>query len=110
MTSDDPATRAATLREEIAAHDRRYHVEDAPTISDADYDALVRELRAIEEAHPGLVTEASPTVRVGAAPSATFAPVVHAVPMMSLDNAFSAEELEAWGERLVRRLADDGSG
>ena len=110
MTSDDPAARAAELRAQIAEHDRRYHVEDAPTVSDADYDALVRELRALEEAHPALVTEASPTVRVGAAPSATFAPVTHAVPMMSLDNAFSAEELEAWGERLVRRLADDGSG
>ncbi|MCB0964936.1 MAG: hypothetical protein KDA98_16790, partial [Acidimicrobiales bacterium] len=52
MTSDDPAARAAELRAQIAEHDRRYHVEDAPTVSDADYDALVRELRALEEAHP----------------------------------------------------------
>ncbi|MCB0971398.1 MAG: NAD-dependent DNA ligase LigA [Acidimicrobiales bacterium] len=110
MTSEDPAARAAALRAEIAGHDRRYHAEDAPTVSDADYDALVRELRALEEAHPELVVEDSPTARVGAAPSATFAPVTHQVPMMSLDNAFSPEELDAWGERLVRRLADDGSG
>ncbi|MFN8016513.1 MAG: NAD-dependent DNA ligase LigA [Acidimicrobiales bacterium] len=110
MTAADPAARAAVLRAEIAEHNRRYHAEDAPVISDADYDDLVRELRALEADHPELVVEGSPTALVGAPPSATFAPVVHRVPMMSLDNAFSPEELAAWGERLERRLADDRSG
>ncbi|CAN5695718.1 NAD-dependent DNA ligase LigA [soil metagenome] len=96
--------RAATLRAEIAGHDERYHGLDAPTIADADYDALVRELRDLEEAHPDLVTEDSPTQRVGAAPSTLFAPVEHRSPMMSLDNAFDADSLAAWGERLERRL------
>ncbi|HEU5153076.1 MAG TPA: NAD-dependent DNA ligase LigA, partial [Iamia sp.] len=100
----DPARRAAELRTEIAEHDRRYHELDAPTISDADYDALVRELRALEETHPDLVTEDSPTQRVGSAPSALFAPVQHRQPMMSLDNAFDSESLVAWGDRLERRL------
>ncbi len=98
------AERAAALRAEIAGHDEAYHQRDAPTVSDADYDALVRELRDLEEAHPDLVTEDSPTQRVGAAPSTLFAPVEHRSPMMSLDNAFDAESLEAWGERLERRL------
>ncbi|HWJ97546.1 MAG TPA: NAD-dependent DNA ligase LigA, partial [Acidimicrobiales bacterium] len=97
--------RAAALRTEIAEHNRRYHTDDAPTISDADYDELVRELRAIEERFPELAVADSPTSQVGAPPSATFAPVVHRQPMMSLDNAFSADELVAWGERLARRLA-----
>ncbi|QXC63113.1 NAD-dependent DNA ligase LigA [Aquihabitans sp. G128] len=97
--------RAAALRTEIAEHNRRYHTEDAPTIGDGDYDLLVRELRDLEERFPELAVAGSPTGQVGAPPSATFAPVVHAVPMMSLDNAFSADELVAWGERLARRLA-----
>ncbi|CAN5745182.1 NAD-dependent DNA ligase LigA [soil metagenome] len=101
----DLAARAAALRTEVAEHNRRYHTEDAPTISDGDYDLLVRELRSIEERHPELAVAGSPTGQVGAPPSATFAPVVHRVPMMSLDNAFSADELVAWGERLARRLA-----
>lgn len=105
MSEDQPAERAAALRTEIAEHNRRYHAEDAPTISDADYDELVRELRALEERFPELAVAGSPTGQVGAPPSATFAPVVHRLPMMSLDNAFSADELVAWGERLARRLA-----
>jgi DNA ligase (NAD+) len=91
------ADRAAALRSEIAGHDVAYHQLDAPTVGDGDYDDLVRELRRIEEQFPALV--------VGAPPSATFAPVVHRVAMMSLDNAFSADELAAWGVRLDRRLA-----
>ncbi len=96
--------RAAALRTEIEAHNRRYHELDDPTISDADYDDLVRELRAIEEEHPELITPDSPTQRVGSRASTTFAPVVHRVAMMSLDNAFDEAELHAWGERLQRRL------
>jgi DNA ligase (NAD+) len=105
MTDDHLAARAEALRAEIAEHNQRYHAEDAPTISDADYDELVRELRALEEQFPALIVEGTPTALVGAPPSATFDPVVHRVPMMSLDNAFSADELVAWGERLARRLA-----
>lgn len=108
MPSEDPAARAAALRAEIAEHDRRYHVDDAPTIADAEYDALVRELRQLEVEHPDLADASSPTARVGAAPSATFAPVEHRLPMMSLDNAFSPDELVAWGERLARRAAELG--
>ena len=105
MSDDHVAGRVEALRAEISEHNRRYHAEDAPIISDADYDELVRELRALEERFPELATADSPTSQVGAAPSATFAPVVHRSPMMSLDNAFSADELVAWGERLARRLA-----
>ena len=113
--SDTPAEatvveRADELRAAIAEHNRRYHTEDAPTISDADYDALVRELRALEDAHPELVVEGSPTQLVGGEVSTLFAPVVHRQPMTSLDNAFSPEELTAWGERLERRLAKAEAG
>ena len=102
---DELSARAEALRVEIAAHNRRYHTEDAPTVSDADYDALVRDLRAIEEQYPELVVEGTPTALVGAPGSATFAPVVHRQQMTSLDNAFTVEELVAWGERIARRLA-----
>ena len=100
----DPARRAAELRTEIEQHDERYHELDAPTIADADYDALVRELRALEEANPELASPDSPTQRVGAAASTLFAPVRHRQPMMSLDNAFDEASLAAWGDRLERRL------
>ncbi len=96
--------RAAALRVEIDGHNRRYHELDDPTISDADYDDLVRELRVIEEEFPELITPDSPTQRVGSAVSTPFAPVVHRVAMMSLDNAFDEAELHAWGDRLQRRL------
>jgi DNA ligase (NAD+) len=102
-----PAQRVATLREEIAYHLERYHQLDDPVISDAEYDALVIELRDLEEANPELVTADSPTQTVGAAPSSLFAPVTHRVPMMSLDNAFSEDELQAWGDRLIRNIGGD---
>jgi DNA ligase (NAD+) len=107
-SADDPVARAAWLREQIEYHNRRYFELDDPEISDADFDALVRELRALEEAHPDLVTPDSPTRHVGGAPvSATFAPVAHRVPMMSLDNAFEPVELDAWGARLARGLGGE---
>jgi DNA ligase (NAD+) len=108
---NDPAEasqRAAELRDEIRFHNQRYHELDDPLISDADYDALVRELRALEEEYPELATPDSPTQEVGGAPSTVFAPVEHAVPMMSLDNAFALEELLAWGARTERRLGGEG--
>jgi DNA ligase (NAD+) len=106
MADRDIEQRAARLRDEIAEHNRRYHELDDPVISDAEYDELVRELRALEEEFPELITPDSPTQQVGGAPATTvFAPVTHAVPMMSLDNVFEGDELRAWVERLHRRLA-----
>src|SRR4051794_13651917 len=102
-----PAAEVAQLREEIALHNERYHQLDDPTISDAEYDALVLRLRELETLHPELVVADSPTQTVGAAPSSLFSPVVHSVPMMSLDNAFSEDELQAWGDRLIRNIGGD---
>lgn len=102
----DPQPRIDWLRRAIADHSRRYHELDDPVISDADYDALVRELRGLEEAHPDRITPDSPTQTVGAAPAAQFSEVRHRVPMQSLDNAFSEEELDAWGKRLERLMGD----
>ncbi len=101
----DPTSRAGWLRLAIGHHNRRYFEADDPEISDAEYDALLRELRAVEAAHPDLITSDSPTQRPGGSASATFAPVEHRVPMMSLDNAFSLDELEAWGARVAKGLA-----
>ena len=100
----NPAQRADELRARIEYHNVRYHQLDEPEITDAAYDALVRELRHIEDLHPELITPDSPTQQVGAAPSALFAAVEHRVPMMSLDNAFTLDELVAWGGRLERGL------
>lgn len=94
--------RVAILREQIGYHDSRYYEHDAPEIPDADYDQLMIELRALEAQYPELITPKSPTQRVGGSAVTTFAPVRHSQPMMSLDNAFSPEELEAWVERIVR--------
>jgi DNA ligase (NAD+) len=91
------------LRREIEAHNRRYYVEDAPTVSDAEYDALFRRLAELEAAHPSLRDDNSPTQRVGAAPAAAFAPVTHGLPMLSLDNAMSADEFREFDAR-VRKL------
>ena len=103
----DPVARAEELRALIAYHNDRYHRLDAPEIADAEFDALVRELRSIEADHPDLAVPDSPTATVGAAPSTLFAPVVHRVPMMSLDNAFSGEELQAWADRLAKQIPAD---
>jgi len=92
----NPETRIAELRTLIRYHNKKYYVEDAPEIDDYAYDLLYRELEALEEANPGLVTPDSPTRRVGDAPSGQFAPVAHAVPMESLQDVFSREELEGF--------------
>jgi DNA ligase (NAD+) len=106
MADREIEQRVEQLRAEITEHNRRYHELDDPIISDGDFDQLVRELRALEEEFPELITPDSPTSRVGGAPAVTlFAPVTHTVPMMSLDNAFDESELRAWVERLHRRLA-----
>jgi len=106
MAGGSPKARAAELRGLINHHNERYHVLDSPEISDAEYDALVRELRGIEADHPELVTPDSPTLGVGAAPSTLFAEVRHETPMMSLDNAQTEAELRSWAERLVRLVPD----
>ncbi len=98
-------SRIEELRSLLRRHEYLYHVLDAPEISDAEYDALMRELRALETGQPELVTSDSPTQRVGAPPSDAFAPVVHRERMFSLDNAESAADLEAWETRLERQLA-----
>ncbi|NLG68102.1 MAG: NAD-dependent DNA ligase LigA [Firmicutes bacterium] len=96
--------RVRALRDQIAYHDYRYYVLDAPVISDAEYDALMRELRELEQRHPQLVTPDSPPQRVGGAPLPEFGSVRHRTPMLSLDNAYSVEELRAWAARVARLL------
>ena len=96
----------ARLREVIAHHTRRYYELDDPEISDAEFDGLMEQLRALEEDFPLLVTPESPTRKVGAASSSTFAEVRHATPMMSLDNALRPEELAAWVKRMDRYVAE----
>ena len=104
------ASRALELRASISYHNERYHVLDDPEIPDADYDLLVRELRRIETDWPDLLTPESPSQSVGAPPSTLFAEVRHRVPMMSLDNAVSEQELGSWADRLRRLLPDTDLG
>lgn len=98
----DVRDRAAALRREIAEHAHHYFVNDAPVIPDADYDALVKELQRLEADHPELLDADSPTLAVGADASTLFAPVTHAVPMLSLDNVFDEAELREWVERVQK--------
>jgi DNA ligase (NAD+) len=98
-----PARRAAALRERIDDANHRYHVLDDPDIPDAEYDRLMRELEALETEHPELATPDSPTRRVGATPSRTFAEVHHEIRMLSLANAFSDEEIHDFVRRIVER-------
>jgi DNA ligase (NAD+) len=100
--------RVEELREQLNYHSYRYYVLDSPEVSDAEYDELMRELRELEETYPELVTPDSPTQRVGVTPADLFAPVQHRSPMLSLDNAFSLEELEAWEQR-AERVAGTGA-
>lgn len=97
--TSDPAARAEALRREIEHHSYQYYALDAPTISDAAFDSLMRELREIEAAHPELVTASSPTQRVGGYVGEQFAPVVHERRMYSLDNAMDLDELDEWMDR-----------
>ncbi len=106
----DVESRIVELRALIRYHDGLYHAEDSPEIPDADFDGLLVELRGLEADHPELLTADSPTLRVGATGWSTFDEVLHRVPMRSLDNAFSVEELRAWSERVLRRLGDDPGG
>src|SRR5947199_7569951 len=98
------AKRVAQLRREIAQHDRRYYEESAPTISDREYDRLYKELVDLETQFPELISPDSPTQRVGGRPLKAFEQVAHLVPMLSLDNTYSEEELEKFYARVTRLL------
>jgi DNA ligase (NAD+) len=102
--AEDPAVRAEELRSALRYHDYRYHVLIDPEISDIEFDTLFRELKAIEDEHPELVTPDSPTQRIGGPVSDLFAPVRHREPMFSMDNVESIEDLETWEGRLERTL------
>ena len=101
-----PKKRISELRDRIRRHNELYYGQDNPEISDAEYDQMVRELRDLEAEHPELADADSPSEAVGAATVTTFDPVVHAVPMTSLDNAMDESELMAWGERVAKGLGD----
>jgi DNA ligase (NAD+) len=109
LTEAEAAAELARLADELAAHDRRYYQDEAPALSDGDYDILKRRNAEIEARFPGLVRDDSPSLKVGAARAATFAPVEHGVPMLSLDNAFSDEEVVEFETRIRRflRLPDE---
>ncbi len=100
--------RATELRKLISYHSKKYHTEDAPEIPDEAYDSLVRELSLLEETHPGLRTEMSPTQKIGDASSDAFKKVRHTVRQWSFDNVFTHDELRAWEERLMRLLEKEG--
>jgi DNA ligase (NAD+) len=108
VEQDPVAEEIASLRAQIGKHNYRYFVLDSPEITDAEYDGLMRRLRALEDARPDLITADSPTQRVGGVASGDFAKVEHSVPMLSLSNAFSEEEVRAW-ERRVQRIVGDGT-
>jgi len=99
-----PEAELRALRDEIRGHDRRYYLLDAPTISDTEYDKLMARLKELEAAHPELDDPDSPTRRVSGGVGSDFKPVKHAVPMLSLDNAYEEADIRAWGERVLKNL------
>ena len=103
----DAAGEIERLREQIRHHNHRYYVLDDPLIPDSEYDRLLHRLQELERAHPELVSADSPTQRVGAGPLAAFATVRHEIPMLSLDNVFSEDELRAFDRRVRERLGDE---
>ncbi|MFQ6099929.1 MAG: NAD-dependent DNA ligase LigA [Anaerolineae bacterium] len=107
MTLREVRSRVEELRREINYHNYRYYVLDDPVISDAEYDALMDELRALEAEHPELITPDSPTQRVGAQPAEGFVKVEHPAPVLSLDKATSGEEIRAWWERVSKFIPPD---
>ena len=107
MQKSEARKRIAWLRDQINEHNYRYHVLDEPSISDAEYDRLFRELVQLEQQYSDLVTADSPTRKVGGAPVSAFAEVVHSIPMLSLENAFDEDELRAFDRRVRERLAVD---
>ncbi|HQP43894.1 MAG TPA: hypothetical protein PLV66_09475, partial [Thermoanaerobaculales bacterium] len=106
----DPAARIEELRRLIRHHDRLYYTEAAPQISDFEYDRLFAELRRLEEEHPELASETSPTRRVGGEPLEGLQQVAHRTPMLSLDNSYSEDDLRAWYRRMCRELGEAPDG
>jgi DNA ligase (NAD+) len=104
----DAEARVAELRAQITHHDERYYVHDDPEIPDAEYDKLMLELRALETEYPDLITSESPTQHVSGAPNDAFGEVIHKVPMLSLDNAFSEEDVRGFERRIHERLSVEG--
>ncbi|MEJ1338116.1 MAG: NAD-dependent DNA ligase LigA [Candidatus Sedimenticola sp. (ex Thyasira tokunagai)] len=104
----DVLDRATLLREQLDHHNYHYYVLDAPTVPDSEYDRLMRELQTLEADYPALITPDSPTQRVGGKPLDSFGEVVHRLPMLSLDNAFSDEEMEEFDRRVRERLEQEG--
>jgi DNA ligase (NAD+) len=102
-----PSDEIKRLRDEIRKHDRLYYVEAAPVISDLEYDKLVSQLKELETSRPDLITPDSPTQRVGGEPVSELDHVTHRVPMLSMDNTYSVEELQKYGERIARLLPDE---
>ena len=102
MSRKDAAARVDALRSEIRRHEQLYYAHNQPEISDEAYDRLYRELRDLEAANPDLITPDSPTQRVGEKPSSEFPAFVHTVPMLSLDNTYSEDELREFEERIFR--------
>src|ERR1700722_18751017 len=107
MNTDARAV-AERLREQIRHHEYQYYVQDQPEISDAEYDALMRQLQALEQENPELLTPDSPTQRVGGKPREGFRKVAHSSPMLSLDNALNEEELNAFHRRVSEGLFGAG--
>ena len=104
MKQGTAATQIDALRAELVHHEHLYYVQDAPEISDAQYDRLMNQLKALEAEHPELVTADSPTQRVGGKPKEGFAKVAHSRPLLSLDNAYNEAELRAWADRVAAAL------
>ena len=107
--TDIAAARIQELRESIRYHNERYYTFDSPEIPDANYDMLLNELKDLEQLHPSLVTADSPTQLVGASTINTFKEVTHRLPMMSLDNAFDIDQLEAWADRVRKGLQQENT-
>ena len=106
MNINDAKKKIEKLKGEIRGHDRKYYVEADPEIPDSEYDKLMKELEGLEKAFPELVTPDSPTQRVGGEPLKEFKTVTHNIPMLSLDNCYSANELIAFDERAAKNLKE----
>src|SRR4030066_1656549 len=102
MNTQELHDRLEQLRQELNFHNYRYHVLDAPVISDYEYDRLLVELRQLEAEHPEWITSDSPTQRTGAIPAEKFTKIRHPAPILSLGNAFNAADVRAWYERIFR--------
>src|SRR5206468_12885464 len=107
--TDKLAGRLESLRDEIRHHEYRYYVLDDPELSDAEFDRLMNELKKLEAKHPELITPDSPTPRVGGKPREGFVKVPHSIPMLSLDNAHSEEELRSWERRVHEPAGPKGT-